>query len=199
MMAIPEKRSLGTSGRWLGIIFLVQLGISAVPAQKIHRVCSSIDLVRSQSMSFSEYRRLIGFLEHIRDVLSLRGNTMYGLYAPHSNQLEPGDPVDSPHLSSRQVQLIYQQMVAWKDRLLQGAGCSISHIDAFLSGGPVPASRFMHSTWLTIFSNAAKAGTSSPGLAAGSKVIVGSSCCQRGTYSCTSPTSKHSLQSLTSL
>ena len=164
MMAIPEKRSLGTSGRWLGIIFLVQLGISAVPAQKIHRVCSSIDLVRSQSMSFSEYRRLIGFLEHIRDVLSLRGNTMYGLYAPHSNQLEPGDPVDSPHLSSRQVQLIYQQMVAWKDRLLQGAGCSISHIDAFLSGGPVPASRFMHSTWLTIFSNAAKAGTSSPGL-----------------------------------
>ena len=28
MMTIPEKRSLGTSGRWLGINFLAQLGIS---------------------------------------------------------------------------------------------------------------------------------------------------------------------------
>ena len=164
MMAIPEKRSLGTAGRWLGINFLAQLGISAVPAQKILRACMSIDAARSQSMSFSDYRRLVGFLEHIRDVLFLRGNTMYGLYAPHSNQLEPADPVAAPHMSTRQVELIYKQMAAWKDRLLQGAGCSISHIDAFLSGGPIPTSRFLHSTWLTIFSDAAKEGTSSPGL-----------------------------------
>ena len=164
MMAIPEKRSLGTSGRWLGINFLAQLGISAVPAQKILRACMSIDIARSQSMSFSDYRRLIGFLEHIRDVLFLRGNTMYGLYAPHSNQLEPSNLVASPHLAPGQVELIYQQMASWKDRLLLGAGCSISHIDAFLSGGPVPLSRFLTSTWLTIFSDAAKEGTSSPGL-----------------------------------
>ena len=52
MMAIPEKRSLGTSGRWRGINFLAQLGISAVPAQKMLRACTSIDLVRSQSKSF---------------------------------------------------------------------------------------------------------------------------------------------------
>ena len=164
MIAIPEKRSLGTSGRWLCINFLAQLGISAVHAQKILRACTSIHLVRSQSMSFSDYRRLVGFLEHIRDVLFLRGNTMYGLYAPHSSQLEPGDSVASPHLSTRQVQLIYQQMIAWKYLLLQGAGCSISHIDAFLSGGPVPASRFRRSLWLTIFSDADTEGTSSPKL-----------------------------------
>ena len=115
--------------------------------------CTSIDVVRSQSMSFSDYLRRIGFLEHIRDVLFLRGNTMYGLCAPHSNQLEPGDWVTSAHLPTRQEQLIYQQMIAWKDRLLQGTGCSISHIDAFLSGGPVPASRFRRPIWLTIFSD----------------------------------------------
>ena len=115
-------------------------------------------------MSFSDYRRLIDFLEHIRDILFLRGNTMYGLYAPHSNQLEPGDLVASSHLCSRQVQLIYQMMTARKDRPLQGAGCSVSHIDAFLSGDPVPASRFMRSTWLTIFNDPAKEGTPSPGL-----------------------------------
>ena len=115
-------------------------------------------------MSFSDYRRLVGLLEHIGDVLFLRGNTMYGLYAPNSNRLEPGDTVASPHLSPGRVQLIYQQMIAWKDRLLQGAGCSILHTDAFHSGGPVPAARFMHSTWLTIFSDAAKEGASSPGL-----------------------------------
>ena len=55
MMAVSEKRSLGTSGRWLGIHFLAQLGICDVPAQKIPRACSSIDLIRSQSMSFSDY------------------------------------------------------------------------------------------------------------------------------------------------
>ena len=43
MMAIPEKRSIVTSGRWFGIHFLAQLGISAVPAQKILRACMSID------------------------------------------------------------------------------------------------------------------------------------------------------------
>jgi hypothetical protein len=128
MMAIPEKRSLGTTGRWLGIHFLAQLGISAVPAQKVLRACMNIDVARSQSMSFSDYRRLVGFLEHISDVLFLRGNTMYGLYAPHSTQLEPTDPVALPHMSTRQVELVYKQMAAWKDRLLQGAGCSISHI-----------------------------------------------------------------------
>ena len=164
MMVIPEKRPLGTAGRWLGIHFLAQLGISAVPAQKILRACMSIDAARSQSMSFSDYRRLIGFLEHIGDVLFLRGNTMYSLYAPHSNQLEPADPVALPHMSTRQVELIYKQMAAWKVRLLKGAGCSVSHIDTFLSGGPIPVSRFLHSTWLTIFSDATKEGTSSPGL-----------------------------------
>ena len=67
-------------------------------------------------------------------------------------------------MSTRQVELIYKQMAAWKDRLLQEAGCSISHIDAFLSGGPISMSRFLYSTWLTIFSDAAKEGTSIPGL-----------------------------------
>jgi hypothetical protein len=62
------------------------------------------------------------------------------------------------------VELIYQMMIAWKARLLQGAGCSISHIDAFLFGCSVPAARFIRSTWLTVFSDAAKEGTSSPGL-----------------------------------
>ena len=162
-----RKRSLGTGGRWLGIHFLAQLGISAVPAQTIFRACMSIDAARSQSMSFSDYRRLVGFLEHIRDVLFLRSNTVYGLYAPHSNQLEPADPVALPHMSTRQVEVIYKQMAAWKDRLLQGAGCSISHIDAFLSGGPIPMSRFLHSTWLTIFSDAATEGTSSQASVAG--------------------------------
>ena len=124
----------------------------------------SIDAARSQSMSFSDSRRLIGFLEHIKDVLFSRGNTVYGLYAPHSNQLEPADPIALPHLSTRQVELIYKQMAAWKDRLLQRVGCSISHIDAFLSGGHIPTSRFLRSTWLHIFTDAAKEDTSSPGL-----------------------------------
>ena len=44
MMAIPEKRSLGLSAKWIGIHFFVSLGISAITAQKVLRAFSSIDL-----------------------------------------------------------------------------------------------------------------------------------------------------------
>ena len=92
-MAIPKKRPMGTSGTWLGIKFLSHLGFSVVPAQKSLRACMGIDLCLSQTMSFADYRRLIGFLEHVRDILFLRGDKMYGLYAPHIRELEPAHTV----------------------------------------------------------------------------------------------------------
>ena len=46
MMAIPEKRSLGLSAKWIGVKFFVSLGLGmgVVTAQKVLRVFSPIDL-----------------------------------------------------------------------------------------------------------------------------------------------------------
>ena len=40
MMAIPEKRCFGLSGKWIGIKFFAALGVCAVTAQKVLRACN---------------------------------------------------------------------------------------------------------------------------------------------------------------
>jgi hypothetical protein len=163
-MAIPEKRSMGTSGGWLGNKYLVDLGFSVVPAQKVLRACIGVDLCLSLSMSFADYRRLVGFLEHVRDVLFLRGDKMYGLYVPHIRELEPAHYISTPYLTSGQLDLISKQMVAWKDRLLGGAASSVRHVDAFLSGKAVPRLEHPRCHLFTVFSDACKESASTPGL-----------------------------------
>ena len=67
-MAIPEKRSIGLSAKWIRIKFFVSLGIPAVTAQKVLRAFSDIDLACSDSLNLDKYRSLVGFLEHLRAV-----------------------------------------------------------------------------------------------------------------------------------
>ena len=127
MMAIAEKRSLGTSAYWTGVKYLTSLGLCIVTAPKVLRAVSGIDRACSQSMPFDEYRRLVGFLEHVRDVLFLRGNKMYGLYRPHQHRAGPADLVVITSLMAAQLQ-------AWKNRLLLEPGAALTNIEAFLSG-----------------------------------------------------------------
>ena len=158
MMAIPEKRSLGLSAKWIGIRFFVSLGISAATAQKVLRAFSSIDQACCGSMTLDQYRSLIGFLEHLRAVLFLRGDKMYGLYEPLNCGLEPIERVKCTSLAALQLN-------RFKHRLTVQAGSTVQHVQAFLSGKPLP--KVQHSVaarrW-AIFSDAAKEGTDEPGL-----------------------------------
>ena len=56
LMAIPEKRTLGTSARWLGIKFLVNLGICYLPTDKALRAIQDITLMLDQGSNFDKYR-----------------------------------------------------------------------------------------------------------------------------------------------
>ena len=158
MMAIPEKRSLGMSAKWIGIKFFVSLGISAVTEQKVLRAFSSIDLAYSGALNIDQYRSLVGFLQHLRTVLFLRGDKMYGLYGPLNWSLEPIQHVDCSDL----MQL---QLNRFKHRLAVQAGSSVENVQTFLSGQPLP--KVQHSIaarrW-AIFSDAAKERTDRPGL-----------------------------------
>ena len=160
MMAIPEKRSLGLSAKWIGVKFFVSLGLGVVTAQKVLRAFSSIDLATSGSLTADEYRSLIGFLEHVRAVLFLRGDKMYGLYAPLNWGLCPIERVECSYLMELQLN-------RFKHRLTVQAGSSVANVAAFISGKPMPkVDHGVTSRRWAIFSDAAKEGTDKPGLGA---------------------------------
>ena len=158
MMAIPEKRSLGLSAKWIGVGFFVSLGLAAATAQKVLRAFGSIDEACSGSLNADQYRSLVGFLEHLRQILFLRGDKMYGLYEPLNWGLQPIEKVKCTPLMELQLQ-------SFKHRLAAQAGSSVQNVQAYLSGQPLP--KVQHAVaarrW-AIFSDAAKEGTDEPGL-----------------------------------
>ena len=158
MMAIVEKRTLGTSAYWIGIKFYAALGISVVTQQKALRAVQQISLACGGHMTLDQYRSTIGFLEHLRDVLFLRGDKMYGLYAPFGEYLQPWDRVSLSALACKQLN-------RWAGRLLNSPGSSVQHAAAFITGQKLPKlSAPLSFKSLNTFSDAAKEGTEYPGL-----------------------------------
>lgn len=82
-MAIPEKRSLGSWSKWIGVLLVVALGLVVVPKEKILRAEVAISAVMGGKADFSLYRSLCGLLEHLRAINLQPRNIMYGLYRPH--------------------------------------------------------------------------------------------------------------------
>ena len=82
-MAIPEKRTAGTWALWLGILFFATLGVVAVPRAKLLRASASLRRAAQGELDFSQYRSLVGLLEHLRAVGRLPKRVMWGLYEPH--------------------------------------------------------------------------------------------------------------------
>ena len=121
LMAIPEKRSLGSWSAWLGINIIPALGIAVVPLDKILRAATVIHTVLTSGIEFHFYRSLCGLLEHLRAV-NLRGrNIMFGLYRPHgptgASRLGPSGWVTCDELMTKQLQ-------RWLRLLFQSCGVS---------------------------------------------------------------------------
>ena len=83
IMAIPEKRMLGTWGLWLGILVFAQLGFVLVPRDKVARAKQALTATINSKLSFEDYRSLCGLLEHVRHALRMPKRVMHGLYFPH--------------------------------------------------------------------------------------------------------------------
>ena len=158
MMAIPEKRTLGISAKWIGIKFFTSFGLAVVPAQKVLRACGLMSEAMSSCLNFDQYRSLIGFLEHVKSVLFLRGDKMYGLYEPFSDRPEPIEMVTCSSL-------MWEQFARFQKRLLTQAGASVVHLEAFLSGRPLcKVNHSLSARRFAAFSDAAMEGTDKPGL-----------------------------------
>ena len=125
IMAIPEKRSLGTWCLWVGVLVFVSLGVVAVPREKIVRASEALGKVMREGLQFDAYRSVIGLLEHLRCVAQLPRRLMHGLYAPHG---ATGEGVDGPSAMVKPSTFMRLQLVHWLDILGQCVGCAVTEV-----------------------------------------------------------------------
>ena len=66
IMAIPEKRSVGTWCLWVGILIFTTLGLVAIPKAKLLRAATALREAVEGRIEFAAYQSLLGQLEHFR-------------------------------------------------------------------------------------------------------------------------------------
>ena len=123
VMAVPEKRQLGTSIVSLGAQFFVAEGLVVIPRQKILRALAALKLVCDGTILHGEYRSLLGLLEHLLILHCGRRDIMYGLYWPM--QWHSRGPTDA--LGGAVEGLIAKQALRWQRLLLTTPGCNFFH------------------------------------------------------------------------
>ena len=135
LMAIPEKRALGSHAVWLGVIIFVSLGIAVIPLAKLLRASFTIHRVLNGGIAFSTYRSLCGLLEHFRDVCLVGKTTMFSLYDPHGAN---GASARGPDGWVTCSQLMRQQLNKWLVLIASCGGLNVK--SAFRSCKLAPAS-----------------------------------------------------------
>jgi len=92
LMAIPEKRKIGTMVKWLGFLPCPMHGLIVVQQSKLVRATLFVQQALSGALSVTRYRSLLGFLEHLKVLLSNAKTRMYGLYRPlqHGQEITQG-------------------------------------------------------------------------------------------------------------
>ena len=123
IMAIPEKRSIGTWGLWIGALIFTTLGLMVIPRSKILRASQVLKEVLQGTVQFQQYRSLIGLLEHLRCIARLPRRFMHGLYKPHGAQ--GVGRIEGPNGLVQPSTLITTQVKRWLDVLGACGGCSV--------------------------------------------------------------------------
>ena len=127
IMAIPEKRTLGSWGRWLGVDVISNLGLVVVPRDKILRASAAIADVLDRGVHFHVYRSLCGLLEHLRAVNLQSRNIMFGLYRPHG---PTGASKFGPTGWVTCDALMRKQLLRWQTLLFESCGVSVKRASA---------------------------------------------------------------------
>ena len=139
IMAIEEKRSLGTWACWLGVLIIPALGLVVIPRDKLLRASACISRVLEDTVEFHEYRALCGLLEFFRAVNLHGRNVMHGLYQPHgpegaSRHGPAGRVVCSP--------LMRKQLQRWLRLVSRACGTSVKRSLWRTELDPSPSLRF---------------------------------------------------------
>ena len=125
IMAIPEKRSLGTWCLWVGILVFATLGLVAIPKAKLLRATAALKVAVEDKLEFAIYQSLLGQLEHFRQAICSPRRTMHSLYRPMcrgggADGLGPTDLVTCDDM-------MREQLYRWLARLGGAGGAPITH------------------------------------------------------------------------
>lgn len=123
IMAIAEKRSLGTWCNWVGALVFATLGLVVIPKSKLVRASTTICTLLHHGVDFSEYRSLMGLLEHFRDVARVPKHYTHSLYGPHGCQ---GEGVNGPNALVRPNFFMRLQFAKWLEFVSVAGGNSIT-------------------------------------------------------------------------
>ena len=123
IMAIAEKRHLGTWAPWLGVLLLAGMGFVLIPKAKLLRTVQRLDDLVTNGMSFQEYRSLIGLLEHLRCIYCAAASIMYGLYQPHGSLRVRHE---GPSALIRPNPFQYEQLCRHRSLLLSTGGAPVT-------------------------------------------------------------------------
>ena len=82
LMAIPQKRKIGTMVPWLGFLPAPMHGLLTVKRDKLARAMLAIRQALHHRLQVDQYRSLLGFLVHLRVLVPRPRLQMYALYRP---------------------------------------------------------------------------------------------------------------------
>ena len=90
-MAGAEKRQIGGHVEWIGVGILAAIALVVVPKNKLLRARDALARTRAGTITFGEYRALVGLLEHIRFVAQLGAHMTGHLYGPHRRHIRDAE------------------------------------------------------------------------------------------------------------
>ena len=126
IMAIPEKRSVGTWCLWVGILIFTTLGLVAIPKAKLLRAAAALREAVEGRIEFAAYQSLLGQLEHFRQAICAPKRTMHSLYRPMVCRDDGSDALGPTDLVACDDMML-QQLRSWITRLGGAGGAPITH------------------------------------------------------------------------
>ena len=78
----PQKRQLGVHAVWIGAGFIFSLAVAYVPRRKVLKALDGIERTLGRCNTNSGFQGLLGLLEHIVFIASMKRNVMWGGWDP---------------------------------------------------------------------------------------------------------------------
>ena len=156
LMAVPQKRRIGTMVKWLGFLPCPMHGIIVAERNKLLRAMVAVQQALAGQLTVDKYRSLLGFLEHLKVLLDKPRVRMYGLYRP----LRRGHEIDGgPAALVRVDAFMSYSLKHWLTALASTAAAPVTYALPRARRKPLFNATFF------VSSDAAKDGTPTPAIA----------------------------------
>ena len=126
-MAGPEKRQLGAGVEWVGILILVGIGLVVVPKNKLTRAREAIVRCIRGELTFADYRKMVGLLEHLKVIARVTADLTNALYRPHRKD---GESSGGPATFVKPDGLMLDKLQEWLAVIMSCGGALVTMVFA---------------------------------------------------------------------